>query len=298
MMVEKKRKRTAIEAPRTTVFMVAPEKLKLITDKTHPLFDPSVLEDADPDLAASLALDGNIEEIEVRKDGDTLEVVNGRRRVKAALSVNQNQRKGLEPMLLRVRVVDAGSDADFIRLSLAANLHKDAKPSTKAQRLLHYIKFGGTEAEAAIAMGCSPATIQNRMALLRCSKLVIEAVDDGRLPETRAIDMSSMTREQQDATLAKMIKSGHMRGEAGARTVKAAKSGKALPDENTPRPLTKSKLRRLGEELNSYTGGNVYVAFINFILGEPGALDGVPGCIAAAFKEINQKKAKAMEVLP
>ena len=296
MKTETKRKRTAVDASRGTVFMIEPEKLTLVTDKTHPLFDPSVFDPVDKELAASLALDGNIEEVEVRRNGEALEVLGGKHRVMAGLYVNQHQRKGADPLRLRVRVIDAASDADFIRIALASNLHREAKPSVKAQRLLHYLKFGGTESEAAVAMGVSPATIKNRMALMRCSAKTIKAVDEGVLPETRAVEMSSMTREKQDETLAEMVKNGTLRGEVGARTVKAAKDGKAAPSKDGPRPITKSKLRRLGEELNSYSGAEPYVAFINFILlGDLQALREVPGCVAAAFEEICKKKAKTME---
>lgn len=82
-------KKTAIDAPRENMFRVEPEKMVLVTDENHPLYDPRVHLPLRENLVLNIMAHGVKEPILIRKNGDTFEVVDGRQRVKHAIEANK-----------------------------------------------------------------------------------------------------------------------------------------------------------------------------------------------------------------
>lgn len=291
--MSEKRKRTAIDAKRGVVFWVEQDKLTLITDESRPLFDPSALFSPDPELVQSLIVEGQVQELLARRNGPLLEIIDGNRRYKAGCLAGKKQGR---PFVFRVRVVDAASDAEFYRMKLAANLHKKAPPTVEAQRISRFLKAGGTEEEAMVAVGAkSVTTVHNKLALLRCCAKVQRMVDSGELTETIAVELSGLTREKQEQAVDEMEKNGTLRGEVARRSVKAAKSGKKLPTKDGPRPLTQSKLEKLSDELSNYAESSDFVAFIALILGDEKMFEDLPSFVKAAYDSVTKAKKVSKE---
>lgn len=124
-------KKQAIDAPRQSVFLVAPENLVLIGLDTkdgpeHPLYDETVHDAPDEELAESLGEFGQRQTLVIRKNGDALEVVSGRTRTKAARLWNTANPGN--PLALACTFVRGKSNAELLELMVVENTHRKDKP--------------------------------------------------------------------------------------------------------------------------------------------------------------------------
>lgn len=154
----------AIDASRVSRFMVDPRKLVLIGLDTedgpeHPLYDETVTDDPDEDMAESLGTEGQLQAIVCRKNGEALEVIAGRTRVKAARLWNDAHED--DPILLEVRIVRGKSDVELLELVAIENEHrKDKPPIVKARLAQRLLDRGRTVAQVARVFRCSAETIK------------------------------------------------------------------------------------------------------------------------------------------
>jgi ParB family transcriptional regulator, chromosome partitioning protein len=194
---------------KTNLLMFDPEKLKLITDKKHHLYDPRVDLEPNESLIASIAYKGVVEPIIVWKDpesGDTC-VVDGRQRVKAARAANKKLKHQGEPIKLVKAIVERGDNKALAATMTIANEGRtDVTAIDRAKRAQHLISLGLDEATVAIALHCSTSGLKNYLALLDCTTAVKDAVEKGQLPATHAYKLSKLEPDEQRATLAKMLK--------------------------------------------------------------------------------------------
>lgn len=225
----------AIDASRgQTTFKVEPERLLLIGFDTshkskaeHPLFQQRALEPVDEALAENMAENGFTTVIDVRKDGPNLEVVVGRRRVKAARRANEiRAARSLGPIKVVCQVVK-GSDIAIVKRMISENaLHQDVPVLVMAEDLQGLIDMGASEAEAALAAGKSVAQLRQILKLLDLDASVQAAIRDGIIPPSVGIKMSELTRDDQKVELAR-----HMAGEQSltaahvVSTVRAKRNG-------------------------------------------------------------------------
>lgn len=121
----------AVDAPRQSVFLIEPEKLKLIGLDTedgpeHCLYDETVKDPPDDDLALSLGEFGQRQTIVVRKNGERVEVVSGRTRTKAARL--WNARHPDAPIKLACMFVKGASQRELLAMMIVENEHRRNKP--------------------------------------------------------------------------------------------------------------------------------------------------------------------------
>ena len=85
-MASKNFSETAGAEQRTNALLFDPEKLHIVTDERHPLYDPRHALPVDPALVASIAAYGVVEPIIVWRDPETQKtcVVDGRGRRRCA----------------------------------------------------------------------------------------------------------------------------------------------------------------------------------------------------------------------
>ena len=100
---------------RTNLLMFDPDKIKLITDKKHFLYDPRVEKPVSEELVASIKYRGVVEPVIVWKDpemGDTC-ALDGRQRIKAAQEANKQLKKEGLPIKLVINPALKGGALDL-----------------------------------------------------------------------------------------------------------------------------------------------------------------------------------------
>lgn len=237
----------AIEGQRINGFLVEPENLKIVTEPSHFLYDERVKLPLDENLVLNIMAHGVKQAVLAKKDGDSVLVVDGRQRVRAAIEANKRLKKeGKEPVRVKV-LMEKGDEADlFGTLILANELRHDDTPMIKAKKAARLISMGRSEEEAAITYGVSTATIKNWLKLLDASAKVRKAVDDGKITATAAVKLSALSAEEQDEALDEIVSGGGTTVREAEHKVKA-KKGKTKGDG---RPSIKKvqKLKELMEE--------------------------------------------------
>jgi len=223
----------AFNGKRLNGFHQAPEDLVLIGRDTddgpeHPLYDPRVKLDADENLARDIMVNGVLQPIRVRKNGDAAEVVVGRQRVLAARLANEWLRAQAKEEVQVPFLVDKREDGDLLGVSISENEHRRPddviEKAKKAQRLLD---LGKSPAEVAVRFGVTDRTIRNWTTLLQTTPKVKRAVAAGKLTATAATKLAGLDRSEQDEKLDELLTSGEK--PTVSRTRDAAKGGEATP---------------------------------------------------------------------
>jgi ParB family chromosome partitioning protein len=196
----------ATEAPRKDAYMLWPEDLVLITDKTHKLYDERVEWDPSEGLIRSIMYQGVIEPIIVARDGDKTVVVNGRQRVKAAIVANKRLETEGKEKLRVLCVFRKGTEGDFFGVAVSANeCRRDDSPMAKARKVKTLIDFGKTEDEIAFMYGVGVQAVKNWHKLNDCSDLVKDAVDSGKITASAAAKLAGKSREDQDTIITDLL---------------------------------------------------------------------------------------------
>lgn len=240
----------ALDAKRTQLFHLDPADVVVIGWDTtdgpeHDLWDKRAKLPVDEKMAANMAFLGKVlEPISVR-NGDTVETVFGRQRVKAARRANEILReRGAEPILIPCQI-DRGTPGRVIGMMISENAHRQGmSPMEEAVLLARYMDHGNTEQEAADLLGgVTLQTVRNRLALLDLDSSVQKLVEDGKLSATAAGKLAKLKREDQKVEAKKLVESGATTVAAAGRAVKARKNG----GDGGPVAPSKRVLRRVLE---------------------------------------------------
>jgi len=196
--------KTAFEAPRSNVFMLLPEELTIVEDKTHWLYDPRVQSPPDEAFINDIEQRGIVQPIVVvKEDGKTLVVV-GRRRTRAATIINE-RRKGQEP--LRVPCwIRKGDEAALYEVACAENVHRRndslAETVEKATRLMN---LTGDPKRAAAALGRTPSQVQQLLKVNELHKSVRTALYGNKIGFVAALQFHGMPLPEQAEALEKLL---------------------------------------------------------------------------------------------
>jgi ParB family chromosome partitioning protein len=198
--------KTAVEAPRGTLFKLEPEKLTLVTDRKNPLFDERVLLKPAEAMVLNIMWQGVIEPIGITKD---LEVVYGRQRVKAAIIANERLREqGKDQIRVKCEIV-RGEGKDLFGMCISENEHReDDSPIAKACKANRMMQLGSSIEEVCVAFGVTKQAIRNWLAILELSSVIKKAIDDGEITATAALELGKLPKEEQQAKLADMKAQG------------------------------------------------------------------------------------------
>jgi ParB family chromosome partitioning protein len=249
------------------MFMINPEDLVLVIDKNHPLYDARAADPIDENLVRNIMVYGVKEPVLVRKNGEALEVIDGRQRVKAAIEANKRlTAEGKEPMRVRA-IVEKGQEADLFGVLITLNeLRREDTPLARADKAKRFIDMGKSEAEAAIAFGVSHQTIRNWLALETLSPPVRKAVEKGDLPATAATKLAGLSSEKQEEKLERLKETG------GKITVpKAIRAARNEAPESSRARVRKpdeikSQIVLHGENNTEFSGG--VIAALRWVLNE------------------------------
>lgn len=220
----------AFSGKRLNGFHKDPDELCLVGLDTddgpeHPLYDPRVKLPADENLAKDIMVNGVLQPIRVRKNGDLAEVAIGRQRVKACRLANKWLREqGKEPISVPFLLHRAASEADFLGICVSENEHR--KPDdvvTKAQKAERLLSMGKDYKEVALRFGVTPATVRNWQAVLNTSAQVKKAVSVGKISATAAGKLSKLSHKEQDTALKELVESGNTTVAASRERAKGGK---------------------------------------------------------------------------
>ena len=246
----------AFDAPTGTTFFLdpGPAQVRIIGFDTndgieHVLADPERLEAddalAEEDIINVMTL-GVKKPILGRKDGEFIDVIDGRHRVRWMREANKRLVKaGQPPHRIEVKVWRPKNpdraDAELMMLMASLNeiVRKDDQltQAKKAQRML---SRGLSEKEVAIAFGVSEAVVKNRLKLLDVDTKVLKAMEEKRIAPSVATELAAVPRAEQVPLMEKLISEGRATTGEAKREVTIAKESRASAAA-TPADTRRSK---------------------------------------------------------
>jgi ParB family chromosome partitioning protein len=153
------------------------------------------------DLARSIKVNGVIQPIVVRRDGDRFHIIAGERRWRAA------QKAGLMRVPVVVREVTDGQDRSLLEMALVENIQREnLNPIDEAlayRRLSE--EFRLTQEEIAAAVGKDRASVANFQRLLRLPAEVQAEVASGALSMGHARALLSLADEGRQRRIAREV---------------------------------------------------------------------------------------------
>ena len=227
--------KTAVDAPRLNAFSVDPSKVVVIGLDTedgpeHPLYDERANAPLDEGMIVRMVKKGFTHgAIELRKDGDKLEVLVGRQRVKNAREANRRrEEEGLPKFAVRafVKGVDG---ADALELLIAENeQRRDDALILKAEKCKRLLELGRSEEQAAEAFGVDEQTIVRWMSFFDLAPEVQQAVRNGKAAFSAALHLAELPREEQVDLLEGLPEGEETSGREIKTAVKRRKDSEAI----------------------------------------------------------------------
>lgn len=261
---------------------IDPERLTLVSDKSHPLYDDRVHLPLVENMVLSIMTAGVKVAIAIRlngkdsKDRPIVEVVDGRQRTKNAREANKRLKKAGQDIKLVKCIPEKGEDADFISTMIIMNEFKQERSVMSRVRLLkRLLDAGKTQPQAAITLGVSTGTIANYLRLLDCDTSVQEAVDKNLIPAEAAKRLATMNRDEQKVALDSMVAVGATKGRTAIQAAEQASQGRRIDVSNTEGPRMRNRV--FIEWVRDATKDMPLVsATLGYILGDEKALDAFP----------------------
>lgn len=191
---------------RANVYMIEPEKLKIITDQENVLYDSRTELAVSENLVKNIMVHGIIENVIVRNIDGAYTVLAGRQRVKAAIEANKRLGKEGKELIKVPCTIRREDDIDSFGILISENeLRQGDSPIDKAKKCAKYMNMGRTDKDAAIQFGVSVQTITSWMKILELSAPVKKAIDDGIIDATAAAELHGLKAEEQKTQLDKLI---------------------------------------------------------------------------------------------
>jgi len=215
------------------------------------------------ELAASIAHQGVVQPILVRRRDGRYQLVAGERRLRAS------QRAGLRKIPAVVREV---ADDKMLELSLVENIQRaELDPIEEARAFKRLTEeLGVTQADVAERLGKDRSTISNSLRLLNLAESIQSALRDGTLSPGHARALLSMPEGKGREALARRIVARGLSVREAERLASIKPGGAAKKPEPAADPNTRAAEERFMRALGTRVrirrkgpGGTVEVAFHN-----------------------------------
>lgn len=197
----------AINAPRQNIFLVFPEALVLIGRDTkdgaaHPRYDVRVLNEFEESVVQGMMEYGCQEAIKVVKNGEALEVVDGRQRTINAREANRRlKEKGVPEMRVKVLIV-RGEDHRLAALTVLLNEHRvDDSAFGRGQKAQKLLDMGHPIESVAMCFKVSEQTINNYTSLLGLLPEIQAMIVEGKVAASKGYKLAQKSRDEQQAFL-------------------------------------------------------------------------------------------------
>lgn len=258
-------------AKRSNIFFFDPDDLVIIGADTddgseHPLYDDRAKLPVDGKLVMNiLALGKILEPVGVRKNGEIVEVVYGRQRVKACREANKRLKaQGCEPIFVPA-MGERADNAKMLGMMISENeLRQGDTPLAKANKLQKYINLGRTEKEAGEIFGITLQTAKNWLSLLDLDRSVQKLVESGKITATAAAGLVSLPRDKQKEEAEKLISEG---GKATIANVKNAVKKIREGGDSIQAPSKKDLKRLLAADVIKPVLDAGFIEGVRFCLG-------------------------------
>jgi len=227
-----------------------PNDLTLVTDPTHPLFDPSVHAKPPEEMVLSILEHGVLVPIVIRRNGTNkdgraiVEVVDGRTRVLAAREAWKRQSQSGIPKegrvvvgaVLKKTLRDAAAETAMV----ICNEHRRIEDVlTRAEKLRRYLAHGHTESQAKVAFSMKARGFKVLMDVLEMGDPLKDALREKKITLEIARTMAALPESKQAAALTDVLAKGAGRGaDAKGAATKATKERGSQPKLTTQRPKT------------------------------------------------------------
>jgi ParB family chromosome partitioning protein len=253
-----------------------PEELTLVQlDSKHALYNPKDRSIKEPTVK-NIMVNGVLENVGIRKVGDTIEVIYGTNRVLHVAEANKRLGAAGGELIRVPCVLKRGDDAHAFGLMVSENeFRSQTSPLSRARLVQRLLDMGRSEDDVCVQFGLSGQTLRNYAALLECCAAVQKAVESGSLPASVARELSKLPRDEQEAALAKLLAGGTVKGESGKKAARAVASGKDPAEANSKRMMSRRFLEKWYDELveiQNKPAATAVAAALHFILGHPRAL--------------------------
>lgn len=216
------------------VLSMDPDKLTLVTDPKHPLYDRRVHQAPNPKTVRNYRAQGVLEPVLFYKDPETGEnlVIDGRRRVINARELNRQLiDAGEEPITIPAipKRVMRDSDKSFVGMMVSTNeIRKEDSPINRAEKMARMLDVGHTEDAIAVAFGVEVPTVRSALKLLDCCMAVRDAVEAEQITVSHALKLAKLSPDEQRAKVQALIDAADGKeGHARSRAQKAVLGGSA-----------------------------------------------------------------------
>lgn len=253
-----------------------PEKLHLVVEKDHPLYDERVHDPIDDAMVRNIMKFGVIEPVVISRNPETgrVDVVAGRQRVKCAREANRRLfEAGQAPILVPTTIRKTYDGAELAAVAVSENeIRRPDSAMVKARKMRHLETMGHSIAQIAVAFGCNEKTVENTTALIDCSSTVQRAVEGGFIGITDVQYLSRLTPAQQTAKVEEIVKATvGKEGHARAKAKRAVLATPAAPGDK-PAALKMKGRKEIAAQYRDFTGyeGLAAVAYreaLSWVLG-------------------------------
>lgn len=206
-----KKKQAVPGAQRVTAFLVDPDEITVIGKDTtdgegHELYDERVFWPLREATVRNIMKRGVLQAVILRKNGECLECVEGKRRTLHAREAKKRLLAEGAPPLRILALVKRMDEMEAMGILISGNEHReDDDVLTKAKKCGRMLDRGVSELEIAGEFGVTQQTVKNWKKLLTCSAKVKKAVEQSKISAAAAAELSEMSREEQDTELDKLL---------------------------------------------------------------------------------------------
>jgi ParB family transcriptional regulator, chromosome partitioning protein len=185
-------------------FSTDDERLVVITDPSHRLYDKRVEIPINEGMVESIASEGILSPVKVRKVGDNYEVVFGRQRVRCA---REAARRYPDRKILIPAIPATLNEVEALLHATIENVQRvDDPPSVRGFNAARLREKGYTDEELERAYGVKIGTIDDWIAFYElASEPVREAADDGKISYTKAREISRKPFDKQAQAVEKAL---------------------------------------------------------------------------------------------
>jgi len=227
------------------VITIDPDELVLVEDTNSELYDERTAWALDESMVLNIMTYGVIQSVTVRRNGDKLEVVDGRQRVKHAREANKRLRKEGSITHKVPCIVRHDDQVKIMGVMVSANAQrKGDELMTKAAKMQRMLAHGMSIEEVANSHKCTVNTVKNYTLLLDCNKDVQKAVSDGRITADVAKKVAKLPKTEQSAVLEKLMAEGATKGKRAKRAL-----ANATGTEDGSAALSKKEQQKLLDAL-------------------------------------------------
>ena len=224
------------------MWSIEPEKIKVVTDPKHPLYDERIHLPVSENLVLNILFEpdgktpqGVLRPVDCVRDNETGDILlaDGRQRHKAILEANRRLRKqGREPLRLRW-IPRRGGDKSQASLMVSSNHH--AQPETplgQAKRAMDLMERGFDHDDIGKIIGKSPATVKNLVALLDAPAAVRKAVEAEQISVSAGYALAKLEPAEATKRVERLRKEAPR--EAGKKRSKNAKKAREIVTGGKP----------------------------------------------------------------